>query len=351
MSLDRALRAFEAKGALRAPVESQAITRGLLNETHAVRDATGGRFIAQRLNPVFDPAVNDNILRVTQHLASHGVPTFRVITVDGTPALDLGDDGLWRLITRLPGESFDRPRDRAQVLEAGRAFGALHRALFDFSEPLHPLGFPFHETQTHFMELAAALRANADHDFYRDVAALADEILDASRTLPRFDSLPRRVVHGDLKLNNLLFATDTDDVPLVCGIIDLDTVSRLPLAYDWGDAMRSWCNRSSEDTPEAELDLDFVAAAAEGLWSAFANGAVHPSEDEVRSFGVGLDVIALELCARFAADVLRESYFAWDETRYARAAEHNLFRARGQLSLYRQACESRSERARTIPGA
>jgi thiamine kinase-like enzyme len=351
VSLERALGVFEAKGALTAPVESQAITRGLLNETHAVRDATGSEFIAQRLNPVFDPAVNDNILRVTQHLALRGVPTFRIVTVDGAPALDLGDNGLWRLLTRLPGESFDRPRDRAQVLEAGRAFGALHRALFDFDEPLHPLGFPFHETQTHFMELAAALRANGGHDFYGEVARLANEILEASRTLPRFDALPQRVVHGDLKLNNLLFDTDADGAARVCGIIDLDTVSRLPLAYDWGDAMRSWCNRSREDTPEAELDLDYVAAAAEGLWSAFADGTEHPSEEEVRSLGAGLEVIALELCARFATDILQESYFAWDETRYGRAAEHNLFRARGQLSLYRQACDSRDERARAIPGA
>jgi len=349
VSIARALRVFEESGVLAGPVESQPTTTGLINETHFVRDATGGQFVAQRLNPVFDPLVNENIVRVTDHLSAHGVPTYRVVPVDGNPAIDLDEGGVWRLVTRLEGGVFDKPGSRAQVLEAGRAFGSFHRALFAFEEPLHPLGFPFHETSTHLMDLAAALRAGPDHPYYEALRPLAEEVLEAGRNLPRFEALRPRVIHGDPKFNNLLFEGGGEGPGRVCGIIDLDTVSRMPLAYDWGDAMRSWCNRAGEDSHEAQLDLDFVAAAAEGLWSAFEGDEAAPPEGaELQSLSQGLEVISLELCARFAADVIHESYWAWDRTRYESAAEHNLFRARGQLSLFHQAVESRSERERAI---
>ena len=44
---------------------------------------------------------------------------------------------------------------------------------------------------------------------------------------------------------------------------------------------------------------------------------------------------ALRLAARFCADSYLESYFGWDRKRFASAAEHNLARARSQLSLAR----------------
>ena len=62
----------------------------------------------------------------------------------------------------------------------------------------------------------------------------------------------------------------------------------------------------------------------------------------------GLERVSLELCARFAADALDESHFAWDSEAFPTAGEHNLYRARGQLSLHHQARETRSERARGL---
>jgi hypothetical protein len=58
--------------------------------------------------------------------------------------------------------------------------------------------------------------------------------------------------------------------------------------------------------------------------------------------------VALELCARFSADALRESYFGWDPTRYASRGEHNLARARGQWALHGAVVRTRRERARAL---
>ncbi|MCP4037846.1 MAG: phosphotransferase [bacterium] len=348
MPPERALRAFESAGALVAPTAATAITTGLLNETYAVEDAKGRSFILQRVNPIFDRAINDNLLAITNHLAARGVKTFRVCPIDGNPAVDLAPDGLWRLLTHVEGLSHDQPQDVEQVLAAGRAVADFHRALFDFDEILHPLGFPFHDTRHYFEDLTLAVRECLDHPFQREISRLANDILDAASQLEFFEDLPHRVIHGDLKFNNLLFAPRTPGhAPTVTGIIDLDTVCRMPLAYDWGDAMRSWCNRRAEDEPEAELDLEYAATAARGLRTAFE---VPPAVSELDSLCRSLEVVSLELCARFATDTLRECYFAWDRSRFERAAEHNRRRASGQLSLFRQARATRDERAPAIRG-
>ena len=63
-----------------------------------------------------------------------------------------------------------------------------------------------------------------------------------------------------------------------------------------------------------------------------------------------LERLSLELCTRFAADVLAERHWSWDPERFGSCAEHNWARASVQWSLYRQARETHAERARFILG-
>jgi Ser/Thr protein kinase RdoA (MazF antagonist) len=246
-------------------------------------------------------------------------------------------------MTRIPGVTFDQPEGVDQAREAGRLVASFHRALFDFDVALHPIGFPYHEISQHMEELSLAIRECGDHDFHSEIASLAEQIFQNAAELPLLRDVPRRVIHGDLKFNNLLFEPlGASAAARPIALIDLDTVSRMPLALDWGDALRSWCNRLSESEPEAELDLALVQAACEGLMSAFE---VAPNKLELESLGWGLEIISLELSARFATDALRECYFAWDKEKYESAGAHNRDRARGQFDLFRQARDTHEERA------
>jgi hypothetical protein len=342
MVLQRALSAFEE---LVDPVATP-ISTGLLHETYAIRDVGDRQFILQRINPVFSPGINHNIRAVTEHLAERGVETFRLISCKGQPFADLGTDGSWRLMTRIPGISFDRPEGADQLREAGRLVASFHRALFDFEAPLHPIGFPYHDTSQHLEDLSLALRECGGHVFHSEISRLADEIFESAAALPSFAELPQRVIHGDLKFNNLLFEPATEaGASRPVALIDLDTISRMPLAFDWGDALRSWCNRKAESEPEADLDLSLVEAACDGLMTAFETG---PGAPELESLGWGLETISLELSARFATDALRECYFAWDQEKYERAGAHNRDRALGQFDLFRQARETHDTRARRL---
>ncbi len=53
------------------------------------------------------------------------------------------------------------------------------------------------------------------------------------------DRLSHRVIHGDPKAANFLFAADTDRA---VSLIDFDTVKPGLLLHDLGDCLRSCCN-------------------------------------------------------------------------------------------------------------
>jgi len=76
--------------------------------------------------------------------------------------------------------------------------------------------------------------------------------------------IPLKVTHNDTKLNNIMFDCDTKEE--LC-LVDLDTVMPGSILYDFGDAIRSGCNKAAED----EKDLSKVIFSTE-LFQAFTEG-------------------------------------------------------------------------------
>jgi Ser/Thr protein kinase RdoA (MazF antagonist) len=316
------------------------LSGGLLHSTYAV-EAEEGEYILQRVSPVFSPRIHENIDAVGRHLAKTGVRGVELLrTRDGGLFVEVLEGERWRLQRRLPGIGHDVCTGAEPAREAGALVARFHSALADFEGELHPLGFPFHDTTRHLADLERALEAHGEHRLHAEVAAVGREVRAAAGAWTSLGELPERVVHGDLKFSNLLFEGER-----ATALIDLDTLARMPLWVELGDAWRSWCNPKSEDAEEATLDLEIFRASTEGYLGAL-EFELAPGERE--SLVVALERIALELCARYAADALEESYFAWDEDRFAGAGEHNLARARGQLSLLRKAVDTREERRRIL---
>ena len=86
------------------------------------------------------------------------------------------------------------------------------------------------------------------HGEHAAVRELADRVFALAERLPVLPAAADRVVHGDPKISNIVFARDTNRA--VC-LIDLDTLTRMPVALELGDALRSWCNPVSEDAATA----------------------------------------------------------------------------------------------------
>ncbi len=321
---------------------TEPLGNGLINQTYRV-EARAACFVLQRLAPIFPAAINDNVAAVTTALARAGLRTPRLVrTRDGRSGLDLGDDGVWRLQTYVEGVGFDRVQSPAQAAAAGDLVARFHRALDGLSHSFAGLRTGVHDTARHLDRLRVALARSPGHRLHGPVDALARRIFESAATLPPLPALPARICHGDLKLNNLLFAGPTPPAAeqAVC-LIDLDTVGPQSLAHELGDAWRSWCNRAGEDDEVARIDLDVFR---ESLF-AYREALGRPfSLDERQGLLGGVEWISLELAARFAADALDESYFGWDRTRYPGRGEHNLVRARGQLALHEAFVATRAAR-------
>jgi Ser/Thr protein kinase RdoA (MazF antagonist) len=200
-----------------------------------------------------------------------------------------------------------------------------------------------HDTPRHLARLEEAVAQHGAHRLIADVRPLADAIRTGAAALPPLPALAPRICHGDLKFNNIMFAgrDAPDNARAVC-LIDLDTVGPLPLAYELGDAWRSWCNRAGEDDVNAALDLEIMRASLDGYTRGLGRDL---SDDERRALLLGVEWVSLELAARFAADALAESYFGWNASRFTGRGEHNLIRARGQWSMHQALLATRDTRA------
>ncbi len=337
-------RAFPA---LDAGFERLAGSTGLLHRTFHLRARDGRAYVLQRVSDVFAPGIHANIARVSAHLRARGVPSLELApTREGGLFLDLGEEGRWRLLVRIDGVSFDRAQSSAQIESAAEAVGHFHRALDDFDAPLAPMGIPFRDTALYRERLAAALSAHGD-PVEREAVARLRAALDAGfAALGAPIDAPPRVIHGDLKISNVLFASaEPPGRDRAVALIDLDTLMRAPLWCEWGDAWRSWCNVRDEDELDARFDLEVFEASLRGFRRGYGRAI---SAAERASLVDATERIALELAVRYATDALEQRYFAWNPDRFPTAHAHNLRRARGQLALYEAARGVRDRRSEAI---
>ncbi len=303
-------------------------------------------WVVQRLHPAFRAEVHLDIDAVTAHVAARGMITPRLLPPDTGGLCITTAEGVFRAMNYVPGRTLHRVHSPALAHAAGALVARFHRAVDDLEWDYQHVRPGAHDTALHMERLAQALAsgsalAQASGTGLADEARfVAEDILARWRSFEMAD-LPTRHCHGDLKISNLRF----DDAGEGVCVLDLDTLSALPLDVELGDALRSWCNPRGEDDTATYLDADVFAAAIQGY------AAVRPLSSAEREALVGAaERIALELASRFCRDVWDDSYFGWNQQRFQSRPEHNLFRARGQLSLACSARDQRSDLARVLNG-
>jgi len=313
--------------------ELSALAGGLINATYAVRRDGAPIAVLQRLHPIFGAEVNLDIEAVTAHLAARGMITPRLLRTREGRAWHAHDGRIWRALSWVDGTTVHRVPDPAWAEAGGALVGAFHRAVADLAHDYAFARAGVHDTEAHLARLAAEVAGGGD----AEAIALGREILAAVDGLPAMPDIPRRHCHGDLKISNLLFAAPP--VRGVC-LVDLDTLGWSTMAFELGDALRSWCNPHGEDVGRVTFDLTTFAAAVRGF-RGVADAIV--SAAERRAIVVGLETVCFELAARFAVDVFRDDYFGWDPARFPSRRAHNLVRAQGQLALGRAVRAARAD--------
>jgi hypothetical protein len=327
------------------PISAQVLDGGLINRSWRVSAGDGGEWMLQRINPaVFQDGsqVMENIARVTAHLAGRtgGSAEEGRTCLALVPGLDGGvavraEDGAWWRMYRFIGGAHTRQtaRDVDDAFLVARAFGDFLARLAEFNEPLHETIPGFHDTARRVAALERA--AERDPAGRRRSAAAELELAQEWRRLafqlgPLLEAgrLPRRVVHNDAKIANVLFDDETGDA--LC-VIDLDTVMPGTPLWDVGDLLRSLASRAGEeaaDLAEVEVERARVEAVRDG-WLTGAAGAV-TSDERALILDAGR-VIAYEQGVRFLTDYLEgDRYYPVSDE------QHNLRRARTQFQLLKQ---------------
>ncbi|MFN0252074.1 MAG: phosphotransferase enzyme family protein [Kofleriaceae bacterium] len=321
--------------------EIEPLAGGLINATFRVSLGGEPHAVVQRLHPIFGARVNEDLDAVTAHVAAKGLPTPRLVrTLDGARWVDADGPSVWRALTWVEGTTIHRVPGPAWAEAGGELVGRFHRAVADLSYDYAFARAGVHDTAAHLARLHERATGQGEPAWID----LANEILDGARALPALPDTRRRHCHGDLKISNLLFR---DPPPTGYCLIDLDTLGQGTMAFELGDAMRSWCNPRGEDAGSVTFDLAIFSGAMRGFRGVAGELL---SDDERRAIVIGLETVCFELAARFCVDVFADSYFGWDPARFASRREHNLVRARGQLALGTAVRASRAEALDVVLG-
>ncbi len=338
---EHAARQFDIAGDL---VSLRAHIRGHIHDTYVSTWTSGGqqrRYIHQRMNDrVFTdiPGLMHNIERVTQHLqasaAGHAgdMTVLRLVpTREGHPFLRHAS-GPWRTYEYIDNsETFDRCETTERAFEAARAFGAFQSRLrgLDASDLRETL--PNFFSSPHRLDQLGDARAA---DAMGRVATCQQElrfVQERERDVHVIEAclqageLPSRVVHGDTKLNNVLFDVDTGRARCV---VDLDTCMPGYSLYDFGDLVRftaATCGEDEPDTGLAGVDLDLYDALVAGYLES-AREFLCAREIELMPFAARL--VTMTIGMRFLADHLAgDVYFKTERP------NQNLDRARVQFRM------------------
>ena len=296
--------------------------QGNINDTWRVDLPNGQKRVLQRLHPgVFhDPvAVMANIRHVTEHLQRMGpsppLVFYRLLTNPDGRDLYLDPAGhCWRLLTYIDNtRTLQTLQHERQAREIGFLLGSFHLLTVEIdiealTDPLPDL----HITPRYLEQYDVCCRTSRSttrwetfcHDSIDQLRATAS-ILERTK-----HELTQRVIHGDPKTSNVLFAMETDQA---ISLIDFDTVKPGLLLHDLGDCLRSCCNRIGEACRQptaTAFDADFFQA----LLTGYMQVAGHLLVSADRALLVeSVKVISFELGLRFFIDHLNGNrYFKVD---------------------------------------
>jgi len=343
VTLEEIFDSFKADGSY---LSGEPYGSGHIHDTFRVEIAEKDKddYILQKLNnKVFKniPELQNNIERVTIHLKNKvsqipGSDIKReclslIPSKEGKSWIVDKEGNFWRMyifISRHHSYNIVDSADKA--FEGGKAIGRFQAMLSDMpGGPLFETIPWFHNIEkrldTFYLKIkenpvsrVQSITEEIDHFLKR-----ADE-MKIILSLGHEGKIPIRITHNDTKFNNILL--DENDKALC--VIDLDTVMPGYVHYDFGDAIRTAANPTSEDETDlskVKVDINRFRDYSEGYLSETGN-TLNDTEKEYLAFAPRL--LTYTIALRFLTDYIDgDNYF---KIHYK---GQNLQRARTQLKL------------------
>ena len=329
------------------------IDYGLINKTYIVQHLYNGiesKFILQRLSNIFEShdIVNMNHKMITDHIKRKINNNFSndeirkwklpsLIKCQSNNHFNLHyESEFWRAMLYIEDVfSLEFLEDKIMAYQTGLGLAKFHKLCSDFDpSKLGKSIKNFHDTRYYINKYMIKIK---DYDFEKlddEVKIRIQNLLNkishhigfADLLLASLscESIDKKVIHGDPKLNNFLFDIK---YKYVVSLIDLDTINSGYYLTDLADCIRSICNLAGEN-PGNDENVYFDIKS----FKYFLNGYFFlDNKNKDHSFRFLLEYIYLiifELTIRFLIDFLEANrYF---KIQYE---NHNLYRAEVQYRL------------------
>ncbi len=315
------------------------LVSGLINRTWKITSGNKA-YILQRVNDnVFKnpQGIADNIRMIDEYLKDHSPDYLFVSAIKNLKKEELVLDpieGYFRLFQFIEGShTINVVTSPSQAYEAAWQFGKFTRLLSGFNASMLHTTIPdFHDLSLRYKQFEDALkngnqvRVQHASELIRDLKS-HHPILDTFEKVTVNQSIPKRVMHHDTKISNVLFDSNGKGM----AIIDLDTVMPGYFISDVGDMMRTYlspANEEEKDFSKIEIRDDFFRAIVNGYVRAMGDELTGEEQNLILYSGSFLIYMQ---ALRFLTD------YCNNDSYYGAAYEgHNFVRAGNQICLLKQ---------------
>lgn len=333
-------------------VEINQIESGHINKTYVVV-MPECNYILQEINThVFNSpfGMMHNIKEVTEHIKKKLIyegrdpnrATLNIVTSRLGQDIVIYKNRYWRCMQYINGsKTYEIIESEKMFYEVGKAVGEFQFLLSDFhTRILDDTIRHFHDTPyryERFLDIVKLDHHNRVQECQEEIQFIHDHSVFFANITSKLEKkmIPQRVTHNDTKLSNVLLDERTGKA--LC-LIDLDTVMKGSILYDYGDALRIGASIAAEDEVNLEkvkIDLKLIEAFTRGFLGEVKD-ILWPAE--AKTLYDGYLIITCEIAMRFLHDYLDgDVYF-----RISRE-KHNLDRARNQIKLVKEIEEKQKE--------
>ena len=333
----------------------KALDEGNINKTFLVYpEEKSEKYILQQINThVFKNPIElmHNFVYISQHIekklkAKDFYKNFKAYPSRTGEWYHIHSDrSFWRMIEYIDAKTIDNQRITSKIAsEAGWILGFFHHILADIDVSLIKETIPnFHHVDLHYTKFTQIISTKPER--LEKTLTIARKIKENQKLIKEFirlknkQILPKRIVHNDPKLGNILF----DKQQKACTMIDLDTCMQGYLNVDFGDAIRSICNTSNENEQNLSK-VDFDSEIFKHFTQSYLDAVkefILPIEKEYLAFFVLL--ITYEQLIRFYNDYLQNDIYYT-----IKYPNHNLDRTKVQLKLFEKMLDKYDEMKKFI---
>ncbi|ESU27357.1 hypothetical protein FLJC2902T_20620 [Flavobacterium limnosediminis JC2902] len=322
-----------------ADIDVAVIEVGLINATYLITNRnTSQNCILQKINTTVFKDVSALVHNTSSAVAvlqqsDYPLEVSSVIaTKEGAPIFYDEDGNPWRMFTYIENSiTLSKATSPIIAFEAAKAFSKFYKTMNSNGYVIQlqvvlPDFINFEKRITDYksaLETATEerkLNAESAIQFINEHIGLPDKWIE----LQTNNQLPKRIIHADPKISNVLFHQDTNEA---IAVIDLDTVMEGTLLYDFGDMIRSYTNTANEDeiSTNETFDPELFMATKKGFLFSLET-VLEPVEKENLDYAA--KVVVYIQAVRFLTDYLNgDTYF------YISYENQNLYRTVNQINL------------------